>query len=156
MESPLLLIPPCLLIGTPSWRAVINVNQLCELVGYILLKSKLIPDSLDNKSDLNKYDLSNIPPSWLFVFSHPYSRYSLKQARPWSQEYASLSASHTILKEWLWRICEKDELMKKVFTWFPNIRIWLTKILSALFSTSDHSGFGHEYKNILSQSNFHD
>jgi hypothetical protein len=42
--------------------------------------------------------------------------YSSKQAQIWSQEYASVRDSSGNLKEWLGRIIEKDELMKKVFT----------------------------------------
>ena len=42
------------------------------------------------------------------------SSYSLKQARIWSDEYASLSGSSENLKEWQCRIIEKNALTKKV------------------------------------------
>ena len=94
-------------------------------------------DSLVNKLNFPKFDLSKTIPSWLllliqgsisnmhFIYS---TTYSLKQAQIWSQEYVSLSGSSADLKDWQCRITEKNELTKKVITWFSyKIRFWLQK-----------------------------
>ena len=121
----LLITAPCILVGMPSWRAVVNVNRNCELAyWYILSKSKLMPDSLVNESDLNKFDLSRKLPPSLYVLiqgmSYRYSRFSLEQVKIWSQEYASFSASGSSvnLEEWLCPILGKVDNTKEVFSWF--------------------------------------
>ena len=90
----------------------------------ILQKLQLLSASFANESNLKKFDLSNVLPSWLLVHLQAskhnkhflYSSYSLKQAQIWSQEYASLSDSSANLKEWQCQIIEKNALMKKVLT----------------------------------------
>jgi len=130
-------------------------------------ETKLIPDSLANESNLKKFDLPKALPSWLLVLIQEnmggrfsryssrsrYSRFSLKQAQTFSQEYASLSASGSPanLKEWQCQIIEKNALIKKVLqvTRFPqqsDSGLTWGKMLTLLHSTQNHSIPGHVYE----------
>ena len=69
MES--LTTTGCMPFGMPSRTVVVVlVNQLCELVVSMVIylsELKLIPDSLASKSNLKRFELYKVLPSWIIL-----------------------------------------------------------------------------------------